>query len=67
MSRPLTPQSTLDNLKKEAKRWLKAVRASDAAARARLTRAWPEAPQAPGLRDMQHALAREYGFAGGQR
>jgi ankyrin repeat protein len=64
MSRPLTPQSTLENLKKEAKRWLKAVRANDAAARARLTRAWPGAPHAPGLRDMQHALAREYGFPG---
>jgi ankyrin repeat protein len=64
MSRPLTSQSTLDNLKKEAKRWLKAVRANDAEARARLTRAWPGAPDAPGLRDVQHALAREYGFAG---
>ena len=30
-------------------------------ARARLTRAWPAAPPQPGLRDIQHALAREHG------
>ena len=52
---------SLDNLKKEAKRWLKALRANDAEARARLTRAWPEAPAEPCLRDVQHALAREHG------
>ena len=51
--------STLDNLKREAKRWLKALRAGDAAARARLARAYPAAPAEPALRDVQHALARE--------
>jgi ankyrin repeat protein len=64
MSRKLTSQSTLENLKREAKRWLKALRANDAEARARLERACPEAPAEPGLRDVQHALAREYGLAG---
>ena len=54
--------STLDNLRKDAKRWLKALRASDADARARLTRAHPDAPGTPGLRDVQHALARERGY-----
>jgi ankyrin repeat protein len=54
--------STLDNLKKEAKRWLKAVRALDAQAIARLRRTYPDAPSAPALRDVQHALAREHGF-----
>jgi ankyrin repeat protein len=53
--------SSVDNLKKEAKRWLKALRANDPEARARLTRAWPASPPQPGLRDIQHALAREHG------
>lgn len=53
--------STLDNFKKEAKRWLKALRGADADARARLRRAFPAAPADPVLRDVQHALARERG------
>jgi ankyrin repeat protein len=64
MSRQLTPASSLENLKKEAKRWLKALRAGDAEARARLRRAYPDAPAEAGLRDVQHALAREHGLAG---
>ena len=54
--------STLDNLKREAKQWLKLLRAQDPAARIRLTSAWPGAPAEPVLRDVQHALAREHGF-----
>ena len=53
--------STLDNLRKEAKRWLKAFHAGDPSARQRLRLAWPGAPPEPGLRDIQHALARERG------
>jgi ankyrin repeat protein len=53
--------SSLDNLKKEAKRWLKALRAGEPEARTRLARAYPKAPDVPGLRDIQHALAREHG------
>lgn len=53
--------STLDNLRKEAKRWLKALRAGASDARARLGRAYADAPHDPGLRDVQHALAREHG------
>lgn len=53
--------STLDNLRKAAKRWLKALRDSDAGARARLARVYPDAPKRPTLRDVQHALARERG------
>ena len=53
--------STLDNLKKSARRWLKALRADDADPHARLSRADPKAPARPNLRDVQHALAREHG------
>jgi ankyrin repeat protein len=64
MSRALTAATTLESLKKEAKRWLKALRAHDEPAHARLRSAFPNAPAAPGLRDVQHALALEHGFAG---
>lgn len=64
MRRKLTPQSTIEHLRKEAKRWLKAVRAGETAARARLLRAYPQTPAEPTLRDVQLALAREHGFAG---
>ena len=50
--------STLENLRKSARRWLKALRADDADAHARLRRADPNAPSSPALRDVQHALAR---------
>ena len=64
MPRRLTPQSTLENLKREAKRWLRAVHDNIADARARLERAVPDAPAIPTLRDIQHALAREHGLPG---
>jgi hypothetical protein len=53
--------SSLDNLRKSARRWLKALRAHDPAARERLARAVPHASGEPVLRDVQHALAREHG------
>ena len=52
----------MDSLRKEAKRWLKALRANDPDARARFERAYPKAPATPVLRDVQHALAREHGY-----
>jgi hypothetical protein len=55
---------TLESLRKEAKHWLKALRAADPDARARFDRAIPDAPAIPTLRDVQHALAREQGLAG---
>jgi len=64
MSRALTPKTSLENLRKDAKRWLKALRAGDPAARSRLMTAWPKAPAEPVLRDVQQALAREYGLEG---
>ena len=64
MSHELPPRSSLESLKKEAKRWLDALQSGDPEARARLARAFPDAPATPTLRDVQHALAREHGFAG---
>jgi uncharacterized protein len=54
--------TTLDNLRKAAKRWLKALRHGDPEARARLRRAHAAAPEHPALRDVQYALARERGY-----
>jgi ankyrin repeat protein len=62
--RTITSNTSLENLRREAKRWLKALRAKDADARARFDRARPGGPPNPTLRDIQVALAREYGFAG---
>ena len=53
---------SLENLRKSARRWLNALRGNDPDARARLNRATPDAPSNPGLRDVQHALARERGY-----
>ena len=64
MSHALTSATTLEHLRKEAKRWLKALRAGDPKARQRLLAATPTAPSEPGLRDIQLALAREYGLPG---
>jgi uncharacterized protein len=64
LPRPLTPGTSVDHLRKEAKRWLKALRDNDPAARDRLARAWPAAPANLVLRDVQRALALEYGFDG---
>src|SRR6185436_4231997 len=62
MQRKLTSATTLDKLKKEAKRWLKALRANDPQARERFHTASPNAAGTPVLRDVHHALAREYGL-----
>ena len=64
MHRKLTPRSTLENLKREAKRWLKALRANDNEARTRLERVLPRGPASPGLRDVQQAIALEHGLSG---
>ena len=54
--------SRLDNLRKEAKRWLKALREQNHTAWTRFRTVLPGAPAQPVLRDVQHALAREHGF-----
>lgn len=62
--RRLSPRSSLDHLKKEGKRWLRALRDGDREARARFESAHPSPPADPALRDVQLALAREYGHSG---
>ena len=64
MSRTITPDLTVDHVKKEAKRWLKEIRANDASALARFARALPNAPPPQNLRAVQLALAREFGLDG---
>ena len=64
MSHELPRRRNLESLRKEAKRWLDAIRANDPDARARLERALPDASTILTLRDVQHALAREHGFTG---
>src|SRR5262245_12618763 len=61
MALKLTSQSNLESLRKEAKRWLKALRAGDPQSIDRLTRIHP-GHKTPTLRVVQHGLALEYGF-----
>jgi hypothetical protein len=64
MPGPITPRTTLEHLKREAKRWLKALQANERDAIERLRRALSTIPAFPTLRDVQRALAREHGFPG---
>ncbi len=50
-------------LRKQAKRWLASLRSGDSEAFARLAQVLPRHGAAPGLREVQQALAREHGFA----
>lgn len=61
--RKLTAKSSLDTLRRQAKRWLGEIRAGDADAHARFLRVHSPPPSGAGLRDVQHALAREHGFS----
>ena len=56
-------RTALEFLKKQAKQWLKALRAGEPGARERLGRALPEHERSLTLRTVQHALARERGIA----
>jgi ankyrin repeat protein len=64
MSRRIAPTDSLESLKREAKRWLRALRENVEDARVRLAEALPDAADTPTLRTIQHALARELGFPG---
>ena len=63
MNRKLTARTRLENLRKEAKRWLGALRRHEPKAQERLRRAYRDVPAEPGLRHVQYALAREYGVS----
>jgi ankyrin repeat protein len=52
----------LDHFRKEAKHWLREIGRNNPGPVKRLRLAYPGAPAAPGLRDIQHALAREQGY-----
>jgi uncharacterized protein len=65
MARKIDSRFGVDYLKKDAKQWLKLLRAGNAAAAARFNQAVPKQRVARGgiaLRTVQHALARERGF-----
>ena len=64
MPGPITPRTTLDHLKREAKRWLKALQARERDAVERFRRVLPAIPSPPTLRDVQRALALEHGLPG---
>jgi ankyrin repeat protein len=64
MARQLSNESSLDNFKREAKRWLRALRDNDVAARDRFAAVSGRPIDSATLRDVQHALARDYGFEG---
>lgn len=63
MSRSLSNSSSLESLRGEAKRWLKALNAEDPRALARFRALYPDHAGIAKLRQVQHALAREYGLA----
>jgi len=62
-TRELTPRSTLETIRRQAKRWLKEIEAGDAEALARFRKLIPNHAGAAKLREVQHALARDYGLA----
>ena len=68
MSREIISRTSVEFLKKEAKQWLKSLKAGDTDALARLKRALPtydsSNAEQPTLRTVQHALAREHGVEG---
>ena len=63
MPRSLSQSSSLEVLRREARRWLNAIAAADVEAVARFQKAFPDHRGVPKLRQIQHALAREYGFS----
>lgn len=63
MSRTLTPHTNLETLRKEAKRLRKSIAAGDGETIARFRAAFPNHDGPASLREVQQALAREYGFA----
>jgi ankyrin repeat protein len=63
MPRSLSRSSSLEILRGEAKRWFKAITAGDPEALVRYRETVPVHTGGPKLRQVQQALAREYGFS----
>lgn len=61
-TRELSPTTTLDALRKQAKRWLKDIEAGDTLAMQRFRDVYP-GDRPPKLREVQQAVAREFGLA----
>jgi ankyrin repeat protein len=62
-TRELTFRSTLETIRRQAKRWLKEIEAGDTEALARFRKLIPNHAGVAKLRVVQHALARDYGLA----
>jgi hypothetical protein len=62
MQRKRATNTNLQNLRREAKRWLKALREGEPEAQERFRSAYPKHTGTCVLRDLQYALAREHGF-----
>src|SRR5215472_17773176 len=60
MQRRLTATTNLRNLRREAKRWLRALRENNRKAHERFDHAYPKHAETPVRRDVQHALACEH-------
>jgi len=62
-SRELTPRSNLETIRRQAKRWLKEIEAGEPEALTRFHKLIPGHAGTAKLREVQHALARDYGLA----
>lgn len=62
-TRDLTSRSSLETIRRQAKRWLKEIEAGETDALARFRKLMPGHAGAPKLREVQHALARDYGLS----
>ena len=62
-TRELTPRSTLETIRRQAKRWLKEIETGDGEAVAQFRKLMPGHAGTPKLREAQHALARDYGLS----
>lgn len=63
VTRDLSLNTTLESLRKMAKRWKHDIEGGDALALARFRGVYPGGDGKPKLREVQHALAHEFGFA----
>lgn len=62
-TRELTPRSNLETIRRQAKRWLREIEAGDSEAISRFRKLMPGHAGVPKLREVQHAVARDYGLS----